>query len=392
MSSPSVALLRRPRPVAFVVSLLVAWLLLGLMALWLRRGPIENDLAVRAADAVRAAGMNRAWVSADGRDIVLHGRFDSPDQAGAARVAAAVDGSGAVTMAPDAVVAVEPSRPLVIGVSGGGTKPSGLTFSATVPDSATRAELLGAAADVSGGVLSAAVTVDPRVAMPALEAFGDVARALGKQAGVRSATIDGSALVLEGTAPDPATGAAIGSEALAAVRHWLPGASLDNRLTVASGAVVVVDPATGAVRPADGRPAEAPAAAAPAVPSSPVPSGDSRAALRTALTGTGLTFAVGQSTLDDSVRAGLDKVARALLPGDLTVIVGGHTDSTGPLVLNQVLSVDRATVAREYLVMRGVPAERVRAAGFGPDRPVADNATAQGRAANRRVDVTAVTD
>ncbi|WP_313954607.1 OmpA family protein [Frankia sp. EI5c] len=132
-------------------------------------------------------------------------------------------------------------------------------------------------------------------------------------------------------------------------------------------------------------------AAEPRTGARPAASG-TREALRAALAGTSLTFAVGDAALDASVRSGLDRVARALLPGDLTVLVGGHTDSTGPLALNQVLSLDRASAAREYLVLRGVPVERVRAAGFGPDQPVADNATVSGRAANRRVDVTPITD
>ncbi|ONH56137.1 flagellar motor protein MotB [Frankia sp. CcI49] len=403
MSSLSVALFRRPRPVAFVVSLLVAWVLLGLLALWLRRGPIEDDLGTRAADAVRAAGVSRARVSVEGRDIVLHGRFESPQEAREAQRVAAVSGSASVRLSGDAVVATEPSRPIVIGVSGTGGTPADLAFSATVPDSATRAQLLGAAADVSGGAVSATVTVDPRVATPALESFGDVARALGKQSGVRSVTIDGSSLVLQGTVADRAAGTAIGAEVLAAVRHQVPDASLDNRLTV--GAEVALDPATGAVSPvatdstsddsaAPGSSVTAPSAPAPSATgfTGAVPeAGRTQGALQAALEGTSLTFAVGESTLDASVRAGLDKVAQALLPGDLTVLVGGHTDSTGPLAFNQALSMDRARAAREYLVQRGVPAERVRVAGFGPERPVADNATVAGRAANRRVDVTAVT-
>ncbi|EFC85435.1 OmpA family protein [Parafrankia sp. EUN1f] len=408
MSSLSVALFRRPRPVAFVVSLLVAWVLLGLLALWLRRGPIEDDLGTRAADAVRAAGVSRARVSVEGRDIVLHGRFESPQEAREAQRVAAVSGSTSVRLSGDAVVATEPSRPIVIGVSGTGGTPADLAFSATVPDSATRAQLLGAAADVSGGSVSATVTVDPKVATPALESFGDVARALGRQPGVRSVTIDGSSLVLQGTVADRAAGTVIGAEVLAAVRHRVPDASLDNRLTV--GAEVDLDPATGAVSPvaadstSDDSAAPGSSVTAPSVtaPSAPDPSatgsagavpeaGRTQGALQAALEGTSLTFAVGESTLDASVRAGLDKVAQALLPGDLTVLVGGHTDSTGPLAFNQALSMDRARAAREYLVQRGVPAERVRVAGFGPERPVADNATVAGRAANRRVDVTAVT-
>ncbi|OAA25427.1 outer membrane protein/peptidoglycan-associated (lipo)protein [Frankia sp. EI5c] len=392
MSSSSVALLRRPRPVAFVVSLIVAWLLLALVALWLRHGPIEDDLAVRAADAVRAAGVTRARVSVEGRDVVLHGRFDSAQEARQAQEAAAVSGSGSVRLAGDAVIAEQPARPLVIGVRGADGKLSGVAFSATVPDSATRAELLGAAADVSGGAVSATVAVDPEVATPAVETFGDVARALGRHPGARSVTIDGSSVVLRGGAADQADSTAIGAEVLAAVRRWLPGASLDNRLALGSRDAVL-DPATGVATPTAGTAAEprTGTAAEPRTGARPAASG-TREALRAALAGTSLTFAVGDAALDASVRSGLDRVARALLPGDLTVLVGGHTDSTGPLALNQVLSLDRASAAREYLVLRGVPVERVRAAGFGPDQPVADNATVSGRAANRRVDVTPITD
>ncbi|MCK9902454.1 flagellar motor protein MotB [Parafrankia colletiae] len=399
MSSPSVALLRRPRPVAFVVALVLAGLLLALVALWLRRGPIEGDLADRATEAVRASGAARAWVSVDGRDVVLHGRFDSTEEARQAQAAAAVFGAGSVRLAGDAVVAAEPSRPLVIGVSGDGGAPSGLALSATVPDSATRADLLGSAADASGGAVSATVTVDPQVATPVLEALGEVATALGRQAGARSVTIDGSSLVLQGGAPDAAARATIGAEVLAAVQPWLPGASLDNRLAVGAGATVVLDPETGVARPA-GQAADSATGGSTTGSTAGSTTGGAtggtadgtRAALRVALEGTRLTFAIDDATLDAAVRAGLDKVARALLPGDLTVLVGGHTDSTGPLALNQALSVDRASAAREYLVLRGVPAERVRAAGFGPARPVADNATVSGRAENRRVDVTPLAD
>ncbi|ABW11681.1 OmpA/MotB domain protein [Parafrankia sp. EAN1pec] len=407
MSSPAVAFPRRPRLVAFAVSLIIAWLLLGLGALWLRRGPIENDLTGRAADAVRAAGATQVRVSAEGREIVLHGRFDSAEDARRARAAAAVSGSSSVRLAADAVIASEPAQPLVVGVERAGRAPGGVVLSATVPDSATRAALLGAAADAAGGVVSATVTVDPRVATPAVEAFGDVAKALGTGPGVRSVTIDGSSVVLWGSAPDDAARASIGAAVLAAARQSIPGASLENRLAVGSGATVTLDPATGEiVRPAAPAPATAPRSApTPAPATAPAPgttggagraaagSADStRAALRAALDGTALTFPVGDTVLGASTRSGLDKVARALLPGDLTVIVGGHTDSTGPRALNQALSIDRARVAREYLVMRGVPAERIRAAGFGPDQPIADNASTSGRAANRRVDVTPVAD
>ena len=67
--------------------------------------------------------------------------------------------------------------------------------------------------------------------------------------------------------------------------------------------------------------------------------------------------------------------------------VEGHTDSTGNAAYNQKLSERRAAAVRDTLVNQyGVEADRVNAVGYGKDRPVADNATNEGRAINRRVE------
>lgn len=68
------------------------------------------------------------------------------------------------------------------------------------------------------------------------------------------------------------------------------------------------------------------------------------------------------------------------------VRIEGHTDSTGRRNYNLQLSDDRANSVRAYLIERGIDAGRLTAAGFGPDRPVATNNTAEGRALNRRVE------
>ena len=68
----------------------------------------------------------------------------------------------------------------------------------------------------------------------------------------------------------------------------------------------------------------------------------------------------------------------------------GHTDARGGAPYNRALSQRRAAAVVTALVKRGVPAERLVAQGFGPDRPVADNATAEGRAKNRRVELRVV--
>ena len=83
----------------------------------------------------------------------------------------------------------------------------------------------------------------------------------------------------------------------------------------------------------------------------------------------------------------LDQVAQALVAKDKTVVVEGYTDARGSQKTNMNLSQRRAESVRAYLVTRGFPTEKISARGMGPDRPVADNANAEGRANNRRVEI-----
>lgn len=71
----------------------------------------------------------------------------------------------------------------------------------------------------------------------------------------------------------------------------------------------------------------------------------------------------------------------------LRAVIGGHTDSTGDALDNLGLSQRRATAVRLALVARGVPGDALRAIGFGANQPVADNATEEGRARNRRTTI-----
>ncbi|WP_370390216.1 OmpA family protein [uncultured Winogradskyella sp.] len=67
--------------------------------------------------------------------------------------------------------------------------------------------------------------------------------------------------------------------------------------------------------------------------------------------------------------------------------IEGHTDSTGSKATNQALSERRAQAVRDYLIANGIAADRLTAAGYGEDKPIADNNTRAGRAENRRVEV-----
>ena len=100
-------------------------------------------------------------------------------------------------------------------------------------------------------------------------------------------------------------------------------------------------------------------------------------------------FEVGKSALNTKESGPyLDRVADLLKNKTKNnVSLEGHADSTGSPTLNQSLSEDRARAVAVALTERGVPTERLQTAGFSFNRPVASNATEDGRKLNRRVEV-----
>ncbi len=100
-------------------------------------------------------------------------------------------------------------------------------------------------------------------------------------------------------------------------------------------------------------------------------------------------FQSAKSTLLPSAQVKLDQVANALLAvvPARNLIVEGHTDSQGSTSYNQDLSQRRADAVRDYLVQKGYPADRIQALGKGKGSPIADNASPEGRANNRRVEI-----
>lgn len=130
------------------------------------------------------------------------------------------------------------------------------------------------------------------------------------------------------------------------------------------------------------------------------------AALRSQLAGTGvsvtrlgddivlnmpgnITFATNQSAIDADFYPVLDSVALVVNEYEKTLIeVVGHTDSTGTDAINQPLSEQRASSVSRYLQSRSVMSQRLSTYGVGSNYPVASNNTDQGRALNRRVEIT----
>jgi outer membrane protein OmpA-like peptidoglycan-associated protein len=101
-----------------------------------------------------------------------------------------------------------------------------------------------------------------------------------------------------------------------------------------------------------------------------------------------ITFAVDRSEIQPAFFETLNSVALVLKEYKKTTIrVAGHADATGTDEYNLKLSQRRAGTVADYLAAQGVAPHRLNAVGFGESRPISDNATVEGRAANRRVEI-----
>ncbi len=129
---------------------------------------------------------------------------------------------------------------------------------------------------------------------------------------------------------------------------------------------------------------------APKVPEAPKadinPAPEPKATLTEALPKTYFDFDKFSLTPDALVT--VKSIANVLKDIDGLIILAGHADDTGTESYNQSLSVRRANAVRKQLIAEGIDANRFLIRGFGELRPAASNATSEGRAQNRRVEVT----
>jgi len=102
-------------------------------------------------------------------------------------------------------------------------------------------------------------------------------------------------------------------------------------------------------------------------------------------------FDFDKSVLKPAGKAKLDDLVAKVKGINLEVIIAvGHTDSVGTDAYNQKLSVRRAEAVKAYLVTKGIEKNRIYTEGKGEKQPIADNATKEGRAKNRRVEIEVV--
>jgi len=98
-------------------------------------------------------------------------------------------------------------------------------------------------------------------------------------------------------------------------------------------------------------------------------------------------FATDQHQIRPGFHTTLDEIAKIIQEKELNLTIEGHTDNIGDAAYNKTLSQKRAEAVRSYLVAKGCDADRIKAVGFGEEKPSGSNDTAEGRAKNRRVEL-----
>lgn len=193
--------------------------------------------------------------------------------------------------------------------------------------------------------------------------------------GVEMVTVDGRDAMLSGTVASDA----VARQAEALVEDVWGIRWVRNRLQVAPPAAPAPEPA--AATPPKDTTATAEPETVPKVRT------ETQIRLDTLLAGKVIEFASGSHRLSPNSHPLLNQIADVLKKKpDAVIEIAGHTDASGRRQLNLTLSRQRAESIRAYLQQQGIDGQRLKAAGYGPDRPVASNQTPEGKRKNRRVE------
>ncbi len=344
---------RKKRWVIWLVSLIAVPPLLAAMTSVVNRKSIEQDLTSRTESALAEAGHQNATVEYRGRDATV----TTADAAAADEIR-------------DAVRGVEGNR--VVKVKAGdapddnGTKAPGaysvaadgdtVTVTATVPDEAAKKALLDAARAGGRNVVDK-VTVEPGTTAPDAATIGSLVGALGTGAGTRGISVDGDAVTLTGGVASDAAKA----EAAEAAAEAVPGATVDNQLTVEP----TTPPSPAAPDPAAGQAAQA--------------------EINRVLAGSTVNFNPDSSSLTPAGLGAVQRVAAVLKKyPTVRTEIRGHVARTGNAGADMRLSQARANAVVAALRRSGVAANRLVARGFGSTKPLTTNPAQTSR--NRRVE------
>lgn len=364
---------------------LVPLVLLGLTLL-VARGGIESDLRARTEQALTDAGVSGAHVEFRGRDA--HVTASSGNAAAIEAIVTGVSGVRAATvdtsgLASTAETTVNPTASPDDGdhdhegeeddhsdhmhgedgedvgeftvVNNGGT----LTLRARVPSQTDKDALLAVARQAAAGrEVTDEITIREGTTPVVNEAAAAVVRALsldgaqGAKAIVRNGDV-----MLHGTVANTSVKARLEAEAA------YPGVNVDNHMTA----------------PDD-------------VPTTAEDCEHANEDVEMLLKAQEVRFITGSATVSQGSLDELQVITDLLAPcleitNNTTVTVSGHTDNVGDPAVNLRLSQQRADAVRDILVADGLAADTVQSRGFGDAEPTADNNTAEGRAANRRVEI-----
>lgn len=235
------------------------------------------------------------------------------------------------------------------------------TVTARVRDAASRDALLNGVRAASQGMRVADdITVDDAADAPAVAGVGTILAA-GQGIPDLGLVVDRGSITLTGTAQDQA---AATSTVFAAGQSY-PGVRLVDQLRLPGAPAV---------------------AAAPLTPECEQVRNEVAADLKA----NPVQFALSGATVADASQQHLKDIAAKLGRCQFNAIeVAGHTDSTGSAAVNQSLSQRRAESVRQVLIAGGVSEQIITAKGYGSTKPISDNATPQGQATNRRVEINA---
>ena len=102
-------------------------------------------------------------------------------------------------------------------------------------------------------------------------------------------------------------------------------------------------------------------------------------------------FATGKATIKPDSFARLDALVEYMThKKSARIEISGHTDDAGKKAANKKLSQQRADAVRDYLVSKGIDDDRIKAVGYGDEKPIAPNDTSEGRQKNRRIEAIAM--
>lgn len=250
-----------------------------------------------------------------------------------------------------------------------------VTLSGDVTDAAARTDLVDLLKRSFGADVNVVdnLSVKPGVNTPDLALIGSVFKSAAEIPDF-ALKLNGDTATLTGTAPS----AAIRGEVEAAARLAWPNVVLVDSIQVNQAATPPPPPPTAS--PPTASPTTAPGPTGQCANLQ----GDINALLKTPI-----SFATDGFTVSSGSRQALSQVAEKLKGcTDVKVSVVGHTDSSGNDAINNPLSQSRAKAVADYLVSQGIAADRISSRGAGAGQPIAPNDTPQGKAQNRRVEIT----